>query len=194
MSGRNAGLGLVSIDGLGEPDYARLMMDIAPGAAVRKIYYWAPRRLTPPVLSLFSKHVSLQVLVMPKLRLSIWDAMTLIRLLPLLSNLHALAPTLDPLPAGVTSDGLIPYVLSNYSPMAVRFRCWHMEGVFHDKHLIGAVTPVLLLALACPNFDYAAVNWHRRLAFAAQLERAIVKPSFEAFAPRLRRLIPLSGF
>ncbi|KAJ2684591.1 hypothetical protein IWW39_004810 [Coemansia spiralis] len=122
MSGRNAGLGLVSIDGLGEPDYARLMMDIAPGAAVRKIYYWAPRRLTPPVLSLFSKHVSLQVLVMPKLRLSIWDAMTLIRLLPSLSNLHALAPTLDPLPAGVTSDGLIPYVLSNYSPMAVRFR------------------------------------------------------------------------
>ncbi|KAJ2699520.1 hypothetical protein H4218_002583 [Coemansia sp. IMI 209128] len=187
-------LDLVSIDGSDEPDYVQLMLDIAPGAAVRKIYYWAPPQLTPLVLSLFGKHVSLQVLVMPELRLSIWDAMTLIRLLPLLSDLHALAPTLDPLPAGVTSNGLVPYVLSNYSPMAVRFRCWHMEGAIYDKHLIDAVTPVLLLALACPNFDYAAVTRNKRYLFAGQLERAIDKPSFEAFAPRLRRLIPLSGF
>ncbi|KAJ2055988.1 hypothetical protein GGI17_006424, partial [Coemansia sp. S146] len=93
------------------------MFDIAPGAVVRKISDWYLGPAPPPVLSLLSRHPSLQVLALPGLRLSIWDAMTLIQSLPLLSDLHAKAPALSPMPAGVTKRKLIAYVSSNYSPM-----------------------------------------------------------------------------
>ncbi|KAJ2259361.1 hypothetical protein GGI01_003705 [Coemansia sp. RSA 376] len=105
------------------------MLDIAPGAAVRGISNWYLDQAPPPVLSLLNRHASIQVLALPALRLSLWDAMTLIQSLPLLSDLHAQAPTLDPMPAGVTKRILVNYVCSNYSPTGKRFRCWHFGCV-----------------------------------------------------------------
>ncbi|KAJ2749834.1 hypothetical protein GGI19_005451 [Coemansia pectinata] len=173
------------VDGL---ETMQLMLDIAPGAAVRKISDWNLDPPPPPVLSLLSKHPSLQVLALPGLRLSIWNAMTLIQSLPLLSDLHAKAPTLSPMPSGVTKRKLIAYVSSNYSPMGTRFRCWHF-GDDDLKYLKGAVIPFLLLALACPNFDYAAIVHYQREMFAELLEKVINMATYKKHAPRLRRLL-----
>ncbi|KAJ2751358.1 hypothetical protein GGI19_004533 [Coemansia pectinata] len=118
---------MASVNYVDNPELVQLMVDIAPGAAVRQISCWNIDQLTRPlVLSLFCKRASLQVPTLPDVCLSIWDAMTLIQSLPLLSDRHAKAPTLDPMPAGVTKRGLISYVYSNYYPIRVQFRCWHI--------------------------------------------------------------------
>ncbi|KAJ2430816.1 hypothetical protein GGF41_000818 [Coemansia sp. RSA 2531] len=172
-----------------DPKIIQFMLDIAPDAAVRKISNWYLDQVPPPVLSLFSRHASIQVLSLPGLRLSLWGAMTLIQSLPLLSDLHAQAPTLDPMPAGVTVRNVVTYVRSNYSPIDTRFRCWHFGGggsrLMKDK-----VKPFLLLALACPNFDYAAAVHYEREEFAKRLEKTIGTAAYKKYAPRLRRLLP----
>ncbi|KAJ2749578.1 hypothetical protein GGI19_005587, partial [Coemansia pectinata] len=115
--------GMSSANYAKDPEILRLMLNISPNAAVRGVSGWYLDKAShPPVLSLLSKHTYLQVLALPDLRLSLWDAMTLIKSLPLLSDLHAMAPTLDPMPAGISKRKLIAYVSSNYSPMATRFR------------------------------------------------------------------------
>ncbi|KAJ2784934.1 hypothetical protein GGI18_003387 [Coemansia linderi] len=69
--------GMIPVNYADDPETIQLMLDIAPNAAVRRICNWNFNQLAPPVLSLFGKHVCLQVLDLPDLRLSIWDAMTL---------------------------------------------------------------------------------------------------------------------
>ncbi|KAJ1899638.1 hypothetical protein LPJ71_005953, partial [Coemansia sp. S17] len=130
----------------------RLMLNIAPGAAVREVSFWSLEQGLQPLLSLLDKQDNLQVLALPDLRLSLWDAMALIKSLPLLSDLRSKAPTLGPTPEGITKRSLVTYVCSNYSPMGTRFRGWHCEN---DSiiELKDAVKPFMLLALACPNFD-----------------------------------------
>ncbi|KAJ2095285.1 hypothetical protein GGI09_000512, partial [Coemansia sp. S100] len=98
------------------------------------------------------------------------------------------APTLDPLPAGVTKRTVVKYVSSNYSPMAMRFRCWHF-GDEDLKHLKDAVKPSLLLALTCPNFDYAAAVDKKHEKFAELLEKTIGMVTYKNYVPRLRRLL-----
>ncbi|KAJ2102352.1 hypothetical protein GGI09_001259 [Coemansia sp. S100] len=169
-------------------DLIRLMLGIAPEAAVRKNSSWSFSRAPLPVLTLPGKHYRLQVLALPEVRMSLWDALTLIKSLPLLSDFHAKAPTLDPLPAGVTKCSLVKYVSSNYLPMGTRFRCWHF-GDEDLKHLKDAVKPFLLLALACPNFDYAAAVDKNREKFAELLEKTISMATYKKCVPRLRRLL-----
>ncbi|KAJ2757431.1 hypothetical protein GGI19_000032 [Coemansia pectinata] len=182
-------LGIIQATYADYTDLIRLMMDIGPDAAVREISAWYLDPVPhPPVFSLLTKHASLQVLALPGLRLPIWNAMTLIQSLPLLSDLHARPPTLDPMPAGVTKRKLIAYVHSNYSPMGTRFRCWHI-GNERVKELKDAVIPFVLPALACPNFDYVAIFHFTRERFAELLEQAINMATYKKHAPRLRRLL-----
>ncbi|KAJ2073884.1 hypothetical protein GGH13_001698 [Coemansia sp. S155-1] len=181
--------GMIQVNYIDDPEIMQLLLDIGPDAAVREISHWyldpVPR---PHVFSLLNRHVNLRILSLPCLRLSIWNAMALIQSLPLLSDLHAKAPTLDPIPAGATKRTLVKYVTSNYSPMGTRFRCWHF-GDERLKELKGAVVPFLLLALACPNFDYAAIVHYHREMFAELLEKVINMATYKKHAPRLRRLL-----
>ncbi|KAJ2011629.1 hypothetical protein IWW57_006561 [Coemansia sp. S610] len=169
--------------------FLQLVEEIAPDAVVREIDFRAYRLSTPPLLSLFGKFTNLQVLALPELRLSIWDAMALLKSLPLLSDFHAQSPVLDPLPDGVTKRGLVAYVRSNYSPMAPRFRCWHL-GSSQDKYLKASAVLFLLLALACPNFDFVAAGASKREILTAALEKALGMATYKKYAPRLRRLLP----
>ncbi|KAJ2020495.1 hypothetical protein GGI14_000793 [Coemansia sp. S680] len=179
---------MMPVNYIDDPEIIQFMMDIAPDAAVRKISKWCVNQLPPRLLSLFGKHTSLQVLDLPDLRLSIWNAMTLIQSLPLLSDIHAAAPTLDPMPDGATARNVVAYVTSNYSPMGTRFRCWHF-GCDFSRRMKDKVKPFLLLVLACPNFDYAAAVDYEREKFVKLLEKTIGMVAYKKHAPRLRRLL-----
>ncbi|KAJ2026350.1 hypothetical protein GGI06_000199 [Coemansia sp. S85] len=171
-----------------DSDIFQLMFDMAPGAAVRKISRSAFDKPIPRLPSLLDKHEFLQVLALPDQRLVVWDAFTLIKSLPLLSDLHAKAPKLHPIPESLIFHNLVSYVNTNYSPMATRFRCWHIDEDEED-YVANSVMPFLLLALACPNFDYVAVFHRLRGLFAERLWMEINKPHFKKYAPRLRRLL-----
>ncbi|KAJ2012938.1 hypothetical protein GGI03_001070, partial [Coemansia sp. RSA 2337] len=85
----------------------------------------------------------------------IWDAITLIKSLPLMSDLHSRMSVVTPPLADLSIHELLAYVPSEHGPiMGQRFRCWHVNGISGSVTL--AVKCVLLLALICPNFDYCA--------------------------------------
>ncbi|KAJ2022061.1 hypothetical protein IWW57_004672 [Coemansia sp. S610] len=171
------------------PEYLQLAGDIAPDAAIREIDLWVFRPSTPLAFSLFGKLTYLQVLVPHGLRLSVWDAMALFKSLPLLSDYHAEAPRLNPLPNGINENMLVDCVRSNYSPMALRFRYWH-AGSPYERSMREFAVPFLLLALACPNFDFVDVAPGKWDLLTKALEEAIGKAPYNTYAPRLQRLLP----
>ncbi|KAJ2741618.1 hypothetical protein GGI20_005062 [Coemansia sp. BCRC 34301] len=170
-------------------EYLQFALSIAPGASAISIPNLSGfgGRLVPE-LELFGNHANIQALSLFQASLALWDLVGLIQSLPLLSDLQTGEPTLGKLPRGVAMAGLPEYVRSTLAPMGVRFRCWHISSVSNGKHGRLA-TCALLLALACPNFCYAAVYGQYREPFMQELEKQMATPMFARHAPRLRRLV-----
>ncbi|KAJ2457719.1 hypothetical protein GGF42_002507 [Coemansia sp. RSA 2424] len=169
--------------------YMQFVLSIAPKSSVRRICdLSAFGGALQPALTLLGNHTTIQVLYITTVPLSIWDAFDLIKSLPLLSDLYATTPTLGELPQGINMTELSEYVRSAYAPMGIRFRCWHIGYDDFDNYQELA-TCMLLLALACPNFDYAAVNHSNRKPFMNAARDKIAEPGFSKYAPRLQRLL-----
>ncbi|KAJ1925873.1 hypothetical protein LPJ71_000021 [Coemansia sp. S17] len=166
----------------------QFLYSIGPGAAVREYAKCDVQQDLPPMLSSFGSHSSIRVLLLPSLRPTFGDVITVIKSLPLLSDLQTSAPSLGPMPDGVTPDTLPEHVISNYAPMGRRFRCWHLD-IGYANICSELATCVLLLALACPNFDYAAPPISQREMFMKRMEKGIGSNFFKPYAPRLRRLL-----
>ncbi|KAJ2016854.1 hypothetical protein GGI14_003351, partial [Coemansia sp. S680] len=167
--------------------YLEFVMSIAPGASVRQVYeVESYSKDIAPALLVLGTYACIQVLSLPGTCVSIWQAISLIKSLPLLSDLTTGAPRLGELPQGVSPADLPDYVRSNYAPMGKRFRCWHTYYCYEDNIAVIA-TVVLLLALACPNFDYVALDVDRkRERFMKAAQEKIAEPGFSQDAPRLR--------
>ncbi|KAJ2877204.1 hypothetical protein GGH93_000088 [Coemansia aciculifera] len=131
---------------------------------------------------------SIQVLSLANTTQDLWRVIDLIKALPLLSDLRTLPPSLGQIPAGVSLAGLPAYVCANYSPMGERFRCWRIER-YRSGDCVEIAKCVLLLALACPNFNYAAPPAHVLESFMRRLEDAIASDEFKPYETRLQRLM-----
>ncbi|KAJ2494538.1 hypothetical protein IWW47_004560 [Coemansia sp. RSA 2052] len=167
----------------------QFVLSIAPKSSVRRIYGLSEfGGALQPALALLGNHTTIQVMYITTVSLSLWNALELIKLLPLLSDLYAATPTLGELPQGINMTELPEYVRSAYAPMGVRFRCWNFGYDAFDNYQELA-TCMLLLALACPNFDYAAVNHSNRKPFMKAVREKIAEPGFSKYAPRLQRLL-----
>ncbi|KAJ2863163.1 hypothetical protein GGH94_003791 [Coemansia aciculifera] len=171
-------------------EYLEYVMSIAPGASVRQIADMrSTRNAIVPALSVLGDYACIQVLSLPYTELTLWDIISLIKSLPLLSDLATKNSNLGELPLGVSTSDLPEYVRTNYTPMGKRLRCWHIS-YFWSYDTVEVVTVALLLALACPNFDYVAVDdYIRREKFMTAMQEKIGEPGFSQDAPRLRRLL-----
>ncbi|KAJ2065441.1 hypothetical protein GGI17_000254 [Coemansia sp. S146] len=172
--------------------YLKFALSIVPDASTRVIDYWFERTKAPPsVLSILGDYASIQVLVLPRVRLSFWEAISLIKALPLLSDLRTCVPTLGEIPQGVTDADLPEYARLAYAPMDKRFQCWHIAS--HSEYgRVELVTFMLLLALICPNLDYTAVYKNCRESFMKEMRKQIDEPRFREYAPRLSRLLDIN--
>ncbi|KAJ2909926.1 hypothetical protein GGI21_001386 [Coemansia aciculifera] len=170
-------------------EYVEFGLSIAPGASVRTIPYLhrldIGSTLLPKVLG---NYPNIRVLNFPDLQLTIWEAFDLIGSLPQLLNLRTRAPKLGNPIKGDSNDELPGYVRFTYAPMGMWFRYWVFDKVW-DRKLANLATCVLLLALVCPNFDYAVVDRAHHNPFMKALKATIKKPEFSPDAPRLRRLL-----
>ncbi|KAJ2911071.1 hypothetical protein GGI21_000240 [Coemansia aciculifera] len=164
------------------------MQAIGPGAAVRSIVINAFRGEIIPALLSFQNTPCIKMLLLRGIPLGVWDIFTLVKSLPLLSDLHTVVSSLGRLRRDLEAANLPDYVLSNYAPVGKRFRCWHF---FYgsDIDIAELATLVLLLALACPNFDYAYARGFDGSLFTKALEAAIASAEFKEHAPRLNRLL-----
>ncbi|KAJ2457268.1 hypothetical protein GGF42_002783 [Coemansia sp. RSA 2424] len=170
--------------------YLRFVLRIAPGASVRVIPNLPSNNSDlSSALSMFGDHLHIQVLSMPGTLLSLWDIISLIKSLPLLSDLATQPVVLGEMPQGITMAELPAYVRVAYSSMGKRFRCWHQKYYYSRPDYAKLATCMLLLALVCPNFDYAAVQEKHREEFMEAMRVQIAEPGFSQDAPRLRRLL-----
>ncbi|KAJ2867187.1 hypothetical protein GGH94_000990 [Coemansia aciculifera] len=172
-------------------EYMKFVLSIAPGASVREIVelneYPEDRTLA---LSMLKDHGCIQILSLPDIILSLWEAISLVKSLPLLSDLRTFSLTVGELPQGVSMTMLPGHVRATYAPMGKRFRCWHVRASrFVDVNYVELATCMLSLALACPNFDYAAVDGDHREEFMKAMQDKIAEPEFSQNEPRLRRLL-----
>ncbi|KAJ2893310.1 hypothetical protein IWW38_002904 [Coemansia aciculifera] len=168
--------------------YLQFALSIGPAAPARDIDVVFGGRSLEPALSILGNHSCIQVLSLSNEHLAFWTIVAVIKSLPLLSDLSACLRDFHPMPAGVTHDELPVYVVSTYAPMSKRLRCLNVK-VHRFSDVADAAKMVLLLALACPNFDYAAVAPTERKQFMKLLERNIASDMFKEHAPRLRRLL-----
>ncbi|KAJ2072733.1 hypothetical protein GGH13_002483 [Coemansia sp. S155-1] len=173
-----------------EVEYLRFVLSIGPNSPVRTILDSLKGTAPQSILSTFGEYTCIQVLNLENLHLDIWDTIALIKALPLLSDLHATFSVLGPRPDGVSEPELPAYLIANYAPMGKLFRCWCIEFETFELHVFReAVHCVLLLALACPNFDYAAVPRGEREVVMAYMNEMIATDAFKPHASRLRRLL-----
>ncbi|KAJ2061157.1 hypothetical protein GGI17_003267 [Coemansia sp. S146] len=163
-------------------------LSIGPGAAVREIYGAACIDKPEIALASIGRYTSIQVLKLARVSLDLWDVITLTQSLLLLSDLHTPQPKPVSVPDDIVHDDLPDYVQRTYAPAGKRFRCWHLSYHRFGDHL-AVVMCVLLLALVCPNFDYAATPSDMRQGFMRQMEESIASEAFKKYAPRLQRLL-----
>ncbi|KAJ2063752.1 hypothetical protein GGI17_001538 [Coemansia sp. S146] len=169
--------------------FVQFVFGIAPHASMREVeeqnYY---EDTFPLELSRFSDYISIQVLSLPRTPVQLWDVISLIGSLPLLSDLHTQLVTLGDMPTGTSSAMLPAYVRSKYAPMSRRFRCWRLncEVLSASKENVQCV---LLLALICSNFDCAALLDGYRGLFMDMLEATIYSDEFIQYRLRLQRLV-----
>ncbi|KAJ2248447.1 hypothetical protein GGI13_004656 [Coemansia sp. RSA 455] len=171
-----------------ETAYIQFLLNIGRSAAVRVLPHMFSQTSIYAVLSLLGDYPSIQVLQLRDTRLSLWDAITIIKSLPLLSDLHCESLALDPLPDQLTKDELSTYLVSNYAQIGERFRCFHVycqPGMLLKE----VVTCVLLLALICPNLDYCVPPMDYFAYFMNHMKSTIDSDGFKDNAPRLRRLL-----
>ncbi|KAJ2097518.1 hypothetical protein GGI09_003786 [Coemansia sp. S100] len=167
-------------------EYTQFVLDMAPELS-ELIIYGVPANLTfQPVLSLLGEHTSIRVLRLPLTSMCLWDALVLIKSLPLLTHLHTMSISLGAMPAGVNLDMLPMYMCSTYTSMCKRFRRWIFKYSEKDPSK-DAVTCVLLLALICPNFDHSALEYRLHRSFMAQMKMALALRGYEHYSSRLHR-------
>ncbi|KAJ2066630.1 hypothetical protein GGI08_001769 [Coemansia sp. S2] len=163
-------------------------LGIGPTAPVREICEPSSINNLLPAYSLLGQHTCIQVLLLTEAKPELWDVLSLIESLPLLSDLHTSSARLGSMPAGVKKPNLPAYICSKYSPMGKRFRCWHFHGNVRGSELQIAHT-VLLLALACPAFDYALQHTSNQSSFERYMLKAIASDMFKDHAQRLWRFL-----
>ncbi|KAJ2865023.1 hypothetical protein GGH94_002502 [Coemansia aciculifera] len=166
----------------------QILLSVGPSAAVRGLACLDSQSKVSTALSLLGNYPNVQVLCLPSTRLSLWNAITIIKSLPLLSDLHCESLALDPLPGKVIEDELPAYIVSNYLRMGERFRCCHVYCK-SGKLIKEVATCVLLLALICPNFDHCDPPMDCFYKLMDRLKETIDLDGFKDHLPCLRRLL-----
>ncbi|KAJ2022818.1 hypothetical protein GGI06_001659 [Coemansia sp. S85] len=169
-------------------EFLRFVLSVGATAPVREVYSMLGLRGLHSLVPVFGDHASIQVLGLPYSPLQLWDVLALIKALPLLSDLQTFFPSLGSLPAGVSEKQLPTYVRETCSPIGEHLRRWRI-GTSGSSDMEVVAKCALLVALACPNLDYAAVPEMDRELLMAHMKEIITKDGFRQRAPRLRRLL-----
>ncbi|KAJ2866124.1 hypothetical protein GGH94_001743 [Coemansia aciculifera] len=178
-------------------NYMKFVLMIGPKATVREISsrktaddfrgVQSDTHLLCPALPLLAECPWIKVLLLSDIRLELWDALNLVKSLPLLTDLHTDGITLNVMPDGITADELPTYVVTTYGSASERLRCWHIIN-FRSGGYDVLASCVLLLALACPNFDYISHPFSLRKQILEPMVNISNTAQFEQHKPRLERL------
>ncbi|KAJ2786320.1 hypothetical protein GGI18_003282, partial [Coemansia linderi] len=162
-------------------EYVQFVLGIAPKLASLVIYIRLSNPELQPVLSLLGSYTSVQVLWLPLTNVCLWDALSLIKSLPLLNHLHVKGLALGSLPAGTNVDMLPAYVCNTFKSTCKRFQNWSFN-YSREAPSKDTITCVLLLALVCPNFDHPVLEYRLHGSFMAQMKMAHASRGYEHYS------------
>ncbi|KAJ2584367.1 hypothetical protein GGH95_000431 [Coemansia sp. RSA 1836] len=166
----------------------RFILGIGSGAFVRTITSSDPDQGLSTALPLLHDCTSIQVLELPNTDVNFWDAIELIKALPVLSDLRTVAPQIGPIPTGTTLAKLPEYVLSNYAAINERLRCWNLN-MTRGSRFVEMSRCALLMALICPSLDFVLPPPARHDSFMTQMRKLVATKAFAQHAQRLQRLL-----
>ncbi|KAJ2864386.1 hypothetical protein GGH94_002944 [Coemansia aciculifera] len=168
--------------------FTQFILNIAPGASVRDIAILEPVDDTFHALDNLQNHGCIQVLVLPDTVLPLWFVVSLIKWLPLLSNLHCLSIYTDPLTEEASLDEVHAYVQSLCSLKNRQFRCLRLNKA-NSPYFVQIVVCIAVVTAICPNFSHIALPRISHNKFMTVLEEAIESGKYEHYEPHLRRLL-----
>ncbi|KAJ2743169.1 hypothetical protein GGI20_003952 [Coemansia sp. BCRC 34301] len=169
-------------------EIVRFALSIAPDAAVREIGVFEMVDDTFHALDVLKSHTNIHMLILPEMVLPLWFIVSLIKWLPLLSDLHCKAAYSDPLPKNTKPDELLAYTQTLHGLRHERFRCWRL-GNTHYRYYVQVVVCALAVAAICPNFTHLSLDSNIRNTFMVVAESTIESGKFKQFEPLLRRLL-----
>ncbi|KAJ2827006.1 hypothetical protein GGI24_002761 [Coemansia furcata] len=173
---------------LSADSYTQFLFSIAPGAPVRNLAISEAVDDTFHGLDILQNHACIQVLVLPNTVLPLWFAVSLIKWLPLLSDLHCLSVYADPLTEDASLDEFHTYIQSLHSPENKRLRCWRLDRAI-SQYIEQIVICVVVVASICPNFNHIALPSISHNTFMSKLEVDIESGKYKQYEPHLRRLL-----
>ncbi|KAJ2886700.1 hypothetical protein H4R27_000489 [Coemansia aciculifera] len=133
-----------------------------------------------------TNHAVIQVLSLYLTTLDLWQAITLIKSLPLLVELSTMTPDIGTLPNGIALDDLPAYVVSTFAPIGTRLEHWPLISSVGEEE--DSLKRVLLLALVCPNFWHVSSYVDGYDEPSEMLEVALASDIFKPYAPRLQHI------
>ncbi|KAJ2061153.1 hypothetical protein GGI17_003263 [Coemansia sp. S146] len=174
--------------GGGSGNFLEFVLSIAPDAATRVIIGAQFDREILRVLDLFTLHSSIQILSLNGTNFTLLTTIRLVKALPLLSDLCSDYPTLDRSIAVFNWADIITSSVKKYAPMGKWFKFWCFS--LGGKLTREIVQCVMLLAVLCPNFNYAMSSGDNQMEFMLLARKVIASPGFKDFEQRLKRVLP----
>ncbi|KAJ1667483.1 hypothetical protein GGF38_002776, partial [Coemansia sp. RSA 25] len=172
-------------------DFIQFVLRIGPGAVVRVLHPMALEQDIPRVLQLLGEHTSIQVLSMDGAALTVLDVVTLIKSLPLLSDLRLDVPKLDSHLADIPKSQLFETLIESHAPMGRQLRHW-IEGNCQAPLEDLALFTVLLVSL-CPNLDFMDVSHKLIPHFGRYMKSCTASDPFQKYEQLLQSLqLPLA--
>ncbi|KAJ2354334.1 hypothetical protein GGH92_000103, partial [Coemansia sp. RSA 2673] len=164
------------------------VLSIGFNARVHELSHWSSSLPRQSIMPLLGEYTCIQVLLLQCTSIDLWDVIALVKALPLPTDLHTRFLEPEAWPSDISDQHLPAHIISKYAPVGERFHYWRFDSL-NDIDIKVAVKCVLLLALVCPNFDYAAtLEWDREL-FMAHMKKTISSNGYRQHAARLRRLL-----
>ncbi|KAJ2446273.1 hypothetical protein GGF42_005742 [Coemansia sp. RSA 2424] len=165
-------------------EITQFALSIGPEAPVRVLSGVYSVNELLPSLSSHGRHSPIQVLSLNGIALELPDAITLIKSLPLLTDLHAKSLAYGPAPASAA----MAHSCASSTPISKRLRCLLFAHPMRG-HCADSVVCVLLLALVCPSLGYAVPANYSNKLFMKLIEMHIASDMFKPYALRLQRLL-----
>ncbi|KAJ2745566.1 hypothetical protein GGI20_002053 [Coemansia sp. BCRC 34301] len=152
------------------------LLDIGPKAPLRELLGLPTGDEALRTFRLSTLHQSIQTLNLGNTNLALIIVLKLIEALPQLSVLQSGCPQIGIMFATLHWLELMSVFVMKFVPLSTRFRLWHFEA--GEKTSMEMVQCVMLVALVCPNFDYAISSANHQHQFMALARAVIALPGF----------------
>ncbi|KAJ2447248.1 hypothetical protein IWW46_000436, partial [Coemansia sp. RSA 2440] len=182
----------ISRDGYLYEDYIEMLstyyQEMAPELETLSLDVYVSSEAIVPSITSIPQFKNIRILTLPNVSFDVFEVLQLVQELPLLSDMHTKLAGTSQYPEGIKKGKLPLHVYKNYYPASQNFKQLVMtsDTVYDAK---GLAISAMLIAIACPNFTFVAMQDNILHEYNKHLKRMIKTGAYAKYADRLRSLI-----